>query len=240
MNYICLITFRPTKIWCKFLNTFTRYKIIIIVDDTSFDLSNFSYDNITFVQIDDDICKRNGYINTNFLIKQISGWDKALYYFGKKNFNYVWFLEDDVFFYNEQTIISIDEKYNNDLLSNSLFKNVNGDKSTWHWKNVNINFPPPYYNGMMCIVRFSKKMMQYIDEYAKKYHTLFFLEALFPTIAMKHKLTCSQPKEFFNIIYRFNWKKHHIDQHSLFHPVKKITRHSFYRKTRKNRNIKSE
>jgi hypothetical protein len=231
MNYICLITFRPTKIWCKFLNTFTRYKIIIIVDDTSFDLSNFSYDNITFVQIDDDICKRNGYINTNFLIKQISGWDKALYYFGKKKFNYVWFLEDDVFFNNDQTLNDIDAKYCDlDLLTANYDINKLGKKNkSWHWPLIDIKFNPPYYNAMCCGVRMSKNMLLKIKEYANKHKTLFFLEALFPTLCKKHNLKYDTPDELKDIVFRKDYYDNDINKTHLFHPVKDIIKHVHYR-----------
>ena len=45
MNAICLITFRPSIIWCNYLNKFTNYKIFVIVDD-----------NITFIQIPNNEC----------------------------------------------------------------------------------------------------------------------------------------------------------------------------------------
>jgi hypothetical protein len=115
MHAICLVTFRPNKIWCEFLNVFKKYKIFIIVDDNKLDLCDFknNYENINFIQIKNETCKLNGYINTNFFIRLISGWDKALYYFGVENkmYDYVWFIEDDVFFYNEDTIVNIDNKY---------------------------------------------------------------------------------------------------------------------------------
>jgi hypothetical protein len=101
-NCICLITLRPSVIWCNFLNKFSKYKIYIIVDDNEFKLYEFKnkYKNIDFIQIEDEKCKSNGYIDTNFIIKKlISGWDKALYYFGveNKNHDFIWFIEDDVF-----------------------------------------------------------------------------------------------------------------------------------------------
>ena len=210
MDHICLITFRPKKSWCKFLNTFTKYKIVIIVDDNDFDLSLFKYENIKFIKIKDEICKQNGYENTNFFIKPISGWDKALYYFGleNSNYNFVWFLEDDVFFYNENTLLTIDKEYKkDDLLSNNFNINQNGVKNTWHWNKININYTPPYYHGMMCIVRFSKKMMFCINDYAKKNNTLFFLEAMFPTIAIKNKLKYNNPTQFNDVHYRHKFTK---------------------------------
>ena len=71
MNVFCLITFRPNKIWCDFLNLFNKYKIFIVVDNNNFDLYDFknNYKNINFIQITDEKCKLNGYIDTNFTLK---------------------------------------------------------------------------------------------------------------------------------------------------------------------------
>jgi hypothetical protein len=236
MNVICLITFRPNIIWCDYLNLFTKYKIFIIVDDNNFNLFDFinNYNNIIFIKVENEKCNINGYIDTNFTLnKLISGWDKALYYFGFENNNYefIWFMEDDVFFYNENTIIQIDNQYiNDDLLSNGYGENINGNKNFWHWNIINIKYPPPYYNSMVCIVRFSKKMLNCINDYASKNKTLFFLEALFPTISIKNNLKFNNPIEFSNICYRRQIKKENININYLYHPVKDLDNHIFFRK----------
>ncbi len=235
MNLICLITFRPNTIWCDFLKLFNKYKIFIIVDDNHFDLTDFrnNYNNITFVQVDDNKCKSSGFIDTNFTLnKLISGWDKALYYFGVENRNYdfIWFMEDDVFFNNEDTLANIDNQYlNDDLLSNNYFTNIDGKKDYWHWDRINLHFSPPYYDGMMCVVRFSNKMMQFIMRYAENYNTLFFLEALFPTIAIKNNLIYNNPCEFHNIHYKRDFEKNDITVHNFYHPVKDLNQHIYFR-----------
>jgi len=236
MNSICLITFMPNKISCDFLNVFNKYKIFIVVDNNNFDLYEFrnNYKNITFIQIEDIKCKLNGYIDTNFTInKLISGWDKALYYFGVEdnNYDFIWFIEDDVYFYNEDTLLQIDNQYmNSDLLSNNFYENTNRNKDNWHWHRINIQYPPPYYSGMMCVVRFSNNMMTCINNYAKKQNTLFFLEALFPTIAVKNKLKYNNPNEMKNIHYRHDFKEENIDKNNLYHPVKDFNKHDYFRK----------
>jgi hypothetical protein len=58
MNAICLITFRPNEIWCKFLNLFSNYNIFIIVDDDSLAM------NTTIVREAAQAAIRN---ETNFL-----------------------------------------------------------------------------------------------------------------------------------------------------------------------------
>jgi hypothetical protein len=115
---------------------------IYTVDDNNFNLTTFidNYNNITFIKVDNHKCKLNGYLDssTSFTInKLISGWDKALYYFAieEKKYEYIWYMEDDVLFYNEDTIIKIDNQYmNDDLLSNSFEVNNDGNKKIWLWK----------------------------------------------------------------------------------------------------------
>jgi hypothetical protein len=234
MNAICLITFRPSKIWCEFLNSFTKYKIFIIVDDNDFDLTDFNYMNITFVKVENKKCKLTGYIDTSFTLKKlISGWDKALYYFGveDKTYDFIWFMEDDVLFYSEDTITRIDNQYvNDDLLSNTYNVNKDGNKSTWLWRRIHIReYRPPYYCGMMCVVRFSRKMMNCINTYAYKMKTLFFLEALFPTIAIKNKLLYSNPPEFKKILYQHNFRGEIVNKYIFYHPVKDLQKHISFR-----------
>jgi hypothetical protein len=237
MNVLCLITFRPNSIWLDFLKNFINYQVFVIVDDNEYDLSLFqnTYTNITFIKISEDQCKLHGYIDTNFMIgKLISGWDKALYYFTceNTNFDFIWFFEDDVFFYNEETILKMDCKYRNeDLISSTYYENPDGNRDdwNWHWKHIHVNYSPPYYNGMMCAVRFSKRMMNNINNYASTYKTLFFLEALFPTIAIKNNLYYTTPEELVKIYYRHNFQINEITVDCLYHPVKDLNMHSEFR-----------
>ena len=235
-NIICLITVTPKEIWCEFLNSFKIYNIFIIVDDNNFNLSNFinNYKNITFIQIEDSKCTLHGFIDTCFTLnKLITGWEKALYYFAVEyqynNHKFIWFMEDDVFFYNENTIIQIDEQYiNDDLLSSNYEENSDGNKNTWHWNRINIQYDPPYYQGLMCVVRFSNNMLKCILEYAKKHKTLFFLEALFPTTAIKNNLKYSISDKFI-MHYRYNFEKKDINKINLYHPIKDLNNHINFR-----------
>ena len=229
---VCLITFKPRDIYCEFLNSFTRYKVYVIVDDNDFDLTDFKakYKNLTFVQIENKKCEDNGYINTctNVLKKAVTGWSKAVYYFSLVNTQYdkVWFMEDDVFFHNEDTLLKIDAKYKgDDLLSKKPDQVNNGDRKEWHWGITDIKFDYPHYGGMMCCVRFSKKMFKCIDTYAKKHNTLFFLEPMFPTIAIRNNLKYSTPEEFETITLQNDFKEEDINVKGLYHPIKDLNRH---------------
>jgi hypothetical protein len=86
---------------------------------------------------------------------------------------------------------------------------------------------------MMCAVRFSNKMMKCINNYAKEQNTLFFLEALFPTIAKKNDLAYFTPREFRNIYYRHDFQITDIKDNNLYHPVKNFYAHNIYRQNLK-------
>lgn len=168
-------------------------------------------------------------MNTSYITvrKPIIGWDKALYFFSciNCNYDYIWFMEDDVYFYDENTLHNIDTKYDDyDILCNSSFEPAKLDE--WLWHMIQINMSPPYYCGMMCMLRFSKKMIKSIKNYAKKNKTLFFLEALYPTIAVKCNLKyISNPTEFITITHRDQHNINLLTRENLYHPVKNIESH---------------
>jgi hypothetical protein len=234
MKYaIALIVFKPNDIYLSFLNSFIHYDIYIIIDDNSVLYGKQyqdKYKNINFIQIRNIDCKNAGYINSNMvgIKKLISGWDKALYFFTFMNTNYnnIWFIEDDVFFYNETTLSDIDNTYvdsNYDLLANCDFQE--GKYNEWLWSIIQINLPKPFYAGMMCAIRVSSNLLEGIRNYATKYKTLFFIEALFPTIVKHNNLSFFQPIELTKIQFREKWTILDIDKKHLFHPIKNLQMH---------------
>ena len=234
---LCILCFEPNVIWLDFLQTFIEYDIYIIIDDNSTDYNNIykQYTKINFIQISNDDCKINGFVCVNLIgvHKEISAWEKSFYYFSFINTTYdnIWFLEDDVFFYNEQTLIKIDSKYiNQDLLSNTYEKNRHGQRKYWHWNDINIKFSPPYYNCMCCAVRISKNLILKIKEYASCHKTLFFLEALLPTLCKKYNLIYNTPKELIYITFRGKYTIKDITTIHLYHPLKNINIHTEFRK----------
>ena len=72
-------------------------------------------------------------------------------------------------------------------------------------------------------------MLSKIGDYADKYKTLFFLEALFPTLCMKHKLEHKTPAELETISYRKKYNDADMNTHDIYHPVKEYLKHIYYR-----------
>jgi len=235
---ICLLTYKPHKIWLDFLNDFSEYDIYVIIDDNTINYNNLynnKYPNISFIQMDNDTCLKSGFIDLNFTIhKKITSWEKGLYYFSNINTTYknVWFIEDDVYFYNQDTILNIDKQYpDSDFLSNKYGVNNDNDflSNEWHWNQLDIKFDLPYYNAMVCACRMSQKLLQKIKIYATDHNTLFFLEALFPTITMKYNLIYDTPNELSTIEYRYNFMPHELNKTNLFHPIKDMDKHFIYK-----------
>ena len=254
---IALIVKEPLEIYLDFLSTFTEYDIYVIVDSLKkLDYKN-KYTNINFIQFDEQICKNNGFQNVNFIgvNKQISGWDKALLFFAMiipLKYEYVWFIEDDVFFLNENVLTNLDKKYpKQDLITNCDFNKtrVTTNKSTnddWLWNQIDIKVEKPWFAGMMCITRMSTSLLQGIKWYASTYKTLFFLEALFPTITSHFKLSYVQPDELTTITYRDtffedlnNLKEEDINriETHAFHPLKDLNQHKSLRTFYKNNKL---
>jgi hypothetical protein len=241
-NAICLLTKIPNSIWLDFLNTFTQYIIYVVIDDNENSYQNYreKYTNCHFIQIDNNETKNAGFFTscTRVSLPEVIAWDKALYYFSnpenQSNFEYIWFIEDDVFFFSQDTIYDIDKKYpSEDLLTNKYDINEHGithyNYNSWHWEQMIINLFPPYYNCMVCATRFSIKMLECVYEYVQINHTLFFIEAMFPTLAKSYKLNYACPEELSTIIYRGNWNSENINKMNVYHCIKNIEEHNIIR-----------
>ena len=249
---VALIVKEPKEIYLDFLQGFTQYDIYIIIDSDK-DLTELTkavpagscakadkYKPLNFIQLSNQHCINHGFQNVNFIgvKKMISGWDKALLFFSvviPLKYDYVWFIEDDVFFLNEQVLTNLDLKYpSQDLIANCDFdkNNINSNFSNnvgWVWPLINIQIQKPWYAGMMCAARLSDTLLQCIRWYASKYNTLFFLEALFPTITSHFKLSYVNPIELTTITYRDVFFEKEEDQERLethiFHPMKDLNKH---------------
>jgi hypothetical protein len=235
---ICLIMHKPDETrrnLLQFYSTIREYDVFVVLDDNTDDYRELkqNFPALRFIQIRNEDCMNAGYTNTSFITlrKPVAGWDKAVYFFGTQATDYdrVWITEDDVFFYDETTVKNIDAKYpEHDIVCNGPM--TDADLGIWLWKYIRITFPPPYFCGMMCMCRFSRKMLNAIHEYAVLNHTLFFLEALFPTLAYKHQLryTGSIP-ELATITHRDKFAMTDFTKTKLYHPVKDLQSHATIR-----------
>jgi hypothetical protein len=239
---ICLITIHPNKVWLEFLNNFHYYDIYIIVDDLVTDYKDYkiTYTNIQFIKITDDACRQHGYIHSSYMptsslvFNEIIAWDRALYYFTNMNttYDHVWFFEDDVFFYNEETIFKIDLKYNSDtdLLCKDKNPQPKQGEWDWFWPAIQIHFPEPYFHSPICAIRLSKTYLEKLNEYIKTTKKLAFIEALLPSIAYYNNLKVELVVEFNQIHWRRDWEINETNMHDIFHPMKNMEQQATFRK----------
>jgi hypothetical protein len=234
-NIICFLTVRPCSLFydfCKKLkNNVTD--VYICIDDNKYEIPNYDgYLNI--IKLDNKICEESGYKSTVYKFNnKACSRDKALYYFCKNNINYdyLWFIEEDVFIPDVNTIEYINNKYKDGDLLSAANGVIYEKRTDWHWNHINrqIQIQPPYSFSMICAIRVSKKLMNCIEEYANKYKNLFMDEALFNTLAVQSHLNIITPIELSSIVFKRNWKKDEIQNTYLYHPIKDIKLQYKYR-----------
>lgn len=206
------------------LLTKNNYDIYIILDDNNIKIKNYKK-IVNIIQIDDNICKTKGYIKTSMVSfkKTPISWDKALYFFTEIEtyYDFVWFLEDDVFIPNINTLKNIDHDYPiSDLLSRSNGLNKTGDVSTWHWKHVVKDHQIPWACSLICACRLSRKLLNCIKTYVNKNKKMFMIEIMFNTLAYHNNLKVDTPIQLSTIEFRHKWELEDINKNYLYHPIK--------------------
>lgn len=229
-NSVILISIRPHRAWCDFLEGFEHYDVYIVVDDERFDLGAFRerYKKLNFVQTPDDGC--GPFRNSSFLqTRPVNGWDKAIELACRGDHAHYWFIEDDVFVPSENALLSLDRKFpEEDLLSNRCWSNQDGRRHEWHWHAIDPRVGPPWYAAMVCAVRASSRLMGFIGDHAKAHGELYFIEAMFPTVSAKNGLNHTMPWEMGEIHWRNDFDEGNI-KNLMSHPVKYIQRHQTLR-----------
>lgn len=164
--------------------------------------------------------------------------DKALYYFSIENpaYDNVWMIEDDVFFYDLETIKRLDRRYPASDLLTKKFDIVQNEHEknemrwdNWHFLTDKIGFP--WTKGMICVIRVSSSLLSAIRGYALKNKTLLFDESMFTTLSLHSNLIIDTPEEFQEVDYydHINWN--YLNQTHFLHPVKDPSVHEKLRRS---------
>lgn len=217
-------------------NLYNHYTFFVFIDENNQDIKRFEseYKNIKFIKINDHICLEKGYKNMTYSIaKTHVSWDKSIYYFCEidNSYNYIWFVEDDVFVPNPEAIYYLDNKYTNyDLLTKENIMSISYDNKGWHWHLGINNAPLPLFKSLVCTLRISKKLLNIVKNYAQTFKKLFFLEIMFPTLSAHNKLKSTIIPELTTIVYRFPWedKGNLIRKNFLYHPIKDLEVQKLY------------
>ena len=238
MNIICLLAVKPclkTYNFFKSLQLNTPYEVYIVIDNNDYMIPD--YDGVVkIIKIDNEECAKKGFKSTVlWLDNKACSRDKALYYFSQAaiDYNYIWFVEEDVFIPALDTIQNIDKKYEEtaaDLLV-ATHAIQNERQTDWHWNHVNrqIKINPPYSYSMICAIRCSKALLTCIRAYAETYENLFMDEALFNTLALQNNLKVWCIPELATILFEHDWKSTDIVATNLYHPIKNIDTQYAYR-----------
>jgi len=186
----------------------------------------------------DEICKETGYINAmigegvTMLKKNPISWDKMLYHIcEKEDYDFVWIFEDDVFIPSVQTIENLHLNYSAfDLVTPNHFEKKD-NLLDWHWKHILDKTEAPFYFSMVCACGLSRNMIKVIKEYVKKNRQLFFIEAMFNTLAMNSGLKVTDAFELKSVVWLGEWN---LDEFLLlpsnvFHPKKNIDDYQYLR-----------
>jgi len=225
--------------FCKELETDNLF-VYICIDDFDIDATNVP---VKIIQYNNDECKNKGFINSVLprLLKYIwrpSAWDKALYHFCVKDttYDYVHFVEDDVFITSKEVIYNLDEKYKNVDLLCRFNTNYDDSKKWYNWRHIDETMiKKPWYNSIMCAGRLSKRLLQLLLDYATINKKLLFHEIFFNTIAVHNNLKIENPIEYQNIYAEYNWNSSYFEYGLMYHPVKDISLHTKYRKILENK-----
>ncbi|WP_396189533.1 hypothetical protein [Flavobacterium sp.] len=220
-----------------------KIDIYIFIDDENFVIP--SSKNINYVKINSNECRKNNmccaqetvFANTQGTEKtMVHSWDKSLYYFTHVNttYEFVWFIEDDVFIPSDDTILNIDIKYKeHDLLvaNNNISKDFEVEKGIWHWKYAIQIFGFPSYCSMTCACRMSHNLLMKIKEFALQNGFIPFHEFSFNTIAMNSALSVQCPQELSTVKYdtRLTLEDIKNNKNNLFHPIKAYDQHEMIR-----------
>lgn len=256
MNIICFLTLRPSKLFYQFCKKLinTEYDVYICIDDNSYNIPDCD-DTIKIIKIDNNECIQAGFKSSVLYFQnQACSRDKALYYFCKNeiDYNYIWFIEEDVFLPTADIISNLDNKYHSgDLLcrehrkisldnhkstktvvyTNRMISKFVNNTQSMPFANLvaKINLGQTHYTvGMISAIRMSKTLMNIIKNFAAEYNTLFIDEALFTTLSYKNNLNVVTPNEFNTILFNKNWNKSDININNLYHPIKNtITQYEY-------------
>lgn len=247
-SVFCILSRNPHKGNLKTAEDIVKTGLldVVIIVDAPYTHSEDIHKDIKIVYISDEEAISNGYQYSckfvSFNHKDTVAWDKAFYYFGcvNKNYDFLWFMEDDVFIPSAELICNMTSKYNQyDVVASKIVSYP----CNWNlWKYVEPYMKPPLLASRVCGVGLSRKLITCAADYVYNNKRIPFIEGFIPTIAANnnlviveapelssihnclHKPTCSMPLHcgsFDN--FNINQFKHFLENNPtvLIHAVKK-------------------
>ena len=233
-NYICFLCVNLSNELIETSRSMLKYgyKVFIMVDNNTIKYPSI-IQNINILQMDDKKCIKFGYKNASATLKKNPvTWDKVFYYFSNidTNFNYIWFIEEDVFIPRFDLIKDLDEKYKNeDLICKQDIAEAT-DTIEWHWNRAKGKIEKPWYRSLLCCHRQSKRLMLKIKDYVDKNGTLLFLEFMVNTIAHNNNYNVKEINNLKTITWKKKYELEDIKMNNFYHPMKNLKQQQEYRK----------
>jgi hypothetical protein len=202
----------------------------------TFVISDDNCKNENVININDDICESSGYKNAHIwenspsIKKQITSWDKMLYLFCEieTTYDFVWVFEDDCFIPSVETIQHLHLKYRNyHLVTPNNLKN-DGSMMDWHWRYIYDKCKNgPYAYSMVSACGLSRDILNEVKRFKEQENQLFFIEAMFNTLALQKGLKVIDAFELKSIVWQGNWgiNEFMLLENNIFHPRKDIENH---------------
>ena len=202
----------------------------------TFVISDDKTDAENVVYIKDEVCAsldyKNAHIweNSSSIKKQITAWDKMIYLFCEleTRYDFVWVFEDDCFIPSIETIQHLHLKYRNyHLVTPNNFQN-DGSMQDWHWRYIYDKCPKgPYAYSMVSACGISRDVFNEVKRFKEREGTLFFIEAMFNTLALQKELKTIDAFELKSVVWQGQWGLNEfiLLPNNVFHPRKDIENH---------------
>jgi hypothetical protein len=88
----------------------------------------------------------------------------------------------------------------------------------------------PYHRGLVCIVRCSRLFLDNVNKFIKTHKKILIDEVFFNTLAEYNNLTIFIPRQFKGIKWQKHWYQHELKSTMIYHPIKGIKYHYFFKK----------
>ena len=190
-------------------------------------------------QVDDQLCLAAGLSRmnpTNLKVSQVCAWEKALYLFThiKKDYDFVWFVEYDVFTPNIEIFDLLNKRLpESDCLARKLHYVRNSRFEPWPDARLSPThlLPQPWARAMVCVARFSSELLNSVANFVSSHDQSEMdfapIEFIFHTIALRDGLRINHAREFKDVTFRHRRRFLFFFQESEWQP-QEISRNRFY------------
>jgi len=214
--------------WMRKLLESNKGVPFVITDEGDSNSIQITRDGVYLVAINSTDTSRRNYTHSSYAtrFRTVTALDKAIFFFCEvaPAYSFVWVIEHDVFIPSLEAFVAMNAYDDTDLLISSTGLIVSNERRPgWIWDRIELNFGPPFFQGMAQAAGFSQNMLSAMRNYARLNGKLSFLETFFRATAVHNNLSVSSPSNLDTITLKpppFTCED--ISKNSLnwFHPIK--------------------